>query len=359
MRKMILTGLLVTLFNFTYAMDTHLDTSIERQDHSSIAMRTVETREIGSLLVSQINVDSFRTIIRDAVTDVLGDRLPPDTESMVDTAIRVAARGVEREHITQMRILAIQAQAEIDRREDAHEHELADREARQAETEKQRVQAEKINTLRGILLHIPVTDKNPIMLRAANLIELDILERHKKVDELYKRFLPYSELFGRTDLDVVATSDDLDAVRYYVNETVIAPLTAVEPPKKPYLVGTDYGWGNRGGDVEWNNGRRGGSDHGAWVNPALVGWLNGMGEDNFTKWWWNKYAPSWPGEQLNAAVGRAMSTYNGRLATYQSQKSQHESQVEHAKAMVFPSESFNRLVDQVNRFFTEGLQDAH
>lgn len=217
---------------------------------------------------------------------------------------------------------------------------------------------EKEKELEARISHVfianPSLKPEKVVIRSSDIEHIaDIFLRHNTIQREYNKFAFFSELYGNTDLGVVATTDDLNAVKQYVNETVIAPLTAVEPPKKPYLVGTDHGWGNRGGDVEWNNGRRGGPDHGAWVNPALVGWLNGMGEDNFTKWWWNKYAPSWPGEQLSAAVGRAMSTYNSRLATYQSQKSRYEAQIKHAMTQVFPSESFNRLVNQFNEFVSK------
>ena len=217
---------------------------------------------------------------------------------------------------------------------------------------------EKEKELESRISHVfianPYLKPEKVVIRSSDVDNIaDIFLKHDTVQREYNKFAFFSELYGNTDLGVVATIDDLNAVKQYVNETVIAPLTAVEPPKRPYLVGTDHGWGNRGGDVEWNNGRRGGPDHGAWVNPALVGWLNRMGEDNFTKWWWNKYAPSWPGEQLNAAVGRAMSTYSSRLATYQSQKSRYEAQIKHALAQVFPSESFNRLVEQFNEFVSK------
>ena len=217
---------------------------------------------------------------------------------------------------------------------------------------------EKERELEARISHVfianPSLKPEKVVIRSSDIEHIaDIFLKHNTVQREYNKFAFFSELYGKTDLGVVATTDDLNAVKQYVNETMIAPLTAVEPPKKPYLVSTDHGWGNRGGDVEWNNGRRGGPDHGAWVNPALVGWLNGMGEDNFTKWWWNKYAPSWPGEQLNAAVERAMSTYNSRLATYQSQKSRYEAQIKHAITQVFPSESFNRLVNQFNEFVSK------
>ena len=178
----------------------------------------------------------------------------------------------------------------------------------------------------------------------------DLFVRRSRVEDIYNKVRLFSNLLGREDLGVVATSADLDMVRRYVDETRIAPFTAVPPRQRPHLVNVDHGWGNRGGDTEWNNGCRGGGNHDAWVNPVLVGWLNEMGEDNFTKRWWNKYAPAWPGEQLGAAIGRAMSTYNNRLAAYQNQKSQYETQIGRACAIVFPSEEFDRLVKQCNEF---------
>ena len=71
MKKVILTGLLAILSDFMCAMNPQPDTSIERQGGSLTTIRTVDPRNIGSLPLSQVNVDSFRTIIVNAINDAL------------------------------------------------------------------------------------------------------------------------------------------------------------------------------------------------------------------------------------------------------------------------------------------------
>lgn len=268
------------------------------------------------------------------------------------------AEDLQREYLKRMQEMARQFQEQLQREREAHAQEMAAEREKRSETEKAKAQLEREKILRGILLHISVEDKTLIRITANDILQLDILERHVKTDEVYQRFLPYCELFGRRDLGVVATQKDLSDVREYISETLVNVPDAKAPREKPVLHCTTNKWGGWGGDVEWKNGRHCGGDHGAWVNPVLVVWLNEMGESNFPTWWWNKYAPSWPGQQLTAAVGRAMVTYNDRLTVYNEQQAKYKSQIEHAQAIPFPSDGFNRLVDQVNKFLTEGAQDA-
>ncbi|MBR1734461.1 MAG: hypothetical protein IJ730_03290, partial [Alphaproteobacteria bacterium] len=245
-------------------------------------------------------------------------------------------------------IVATQAKAEIVRREYAHRHEVENLETQLVEKDRQLDQAEKINTLRGILLHIPITDKTPIMLRAANLIELDILERHNKVDELYKRFLPFSELFGRRDLGVVATPQDLTRVKEYITATYISPK-----PTRPTFICDVHS-----GPKSWNKYvsfsdmtflmRKYGMLDIAW-NYEGTDW----GEVH-TSW---AYGPEWKNIEMFNHFKEKENTE--RICIYNNKLSKHNQEYRQASTQVFPSESFNRLVDNVNRFFTEGFQDAH
>ncbi len=50
-----------------------------------------------------------------------------------------------------------------------------------------------------------------------------------------------------------------------------------------------------------------------------------------------------------------MAEYNRRLKEYNDKTSERAQQIERATAEPFPAEAFNRLIDQVNKFFIEGL----
>ena len=78
MRKMILTGLLVTLFNFTYAMDTHLDTSIERQDHSSTSRSTNTTTLVSSRFFQESEA-RFRTHLESVLRSITEGGITPES----------------------------------------------------------------------------------------------------------------------------------------------------------------------------------------------------------------------------------------------------------------------------------------
>ena len=60
--------------------------------------------------------------------------------------------------------------------------------------------------------------------------------------------------------------------------------------------------------------------------------------------------------KITESINRATTTYNNRLNEYNRQQNLYKDQIKKAEAVNFPAEEFNRLVDNANRFFTEGLR---
>jgi len=178
-----------------------------------------------------------------------------------------------------------------------------------------------------IFIANPSLKPEKIMIRSFDINNIaDITLRHNKVQNEYNKFKLFSELYGNKDFGIIATTNDLNAVKMYVDHTVITPFTAVPPPQRPNLDISSYH------NLEMSVKRIG--------LPNIRKWVLEMGENH-----WDPKVTV-----LIFIVKRATSTYNDRLATYQNSKKQHEDQVAKANAAKFPSESFNRLVDQFNEF---------
>ena len=340
MKRMFINLLVIIAGNsITYSMEP--DIPINEIDEA------IRSKNIISVNEFIPNVDlNIEKISDNAIFDVLGEH--PENEELIKIAFRVAFRAIQREHNMQVQIAGIQVQNIFDRCMREKENEINALKERYNNIEKKYI-------LRGLLLRINITDKTLIQYRATDIEQMSIFERHKVVNEIYEKVLPFAELFGRDDLDVVATKEDFSNTEAYIKNTRINMQEPKIPRPKPILIGHDLGWGNRGGPVEWNNGRRGGADHGAWVNPILIDWFNEMGIYGYDHWWWNKYVPNKGSRKFDSAWNRADIEYSRRLAIYNKQKTEYDIQVRHAESEKFPSESFNRLIDQVNSFLSEGL----
>ena len=320
--------------------------SVEFSECCNTSMENISTTQsvCRSTQLAQLDVNSFRNIIRDAISDVLDERQMANNRELFEMAVRVAARAVEREHANQLNVFAIQAQSDIDRLECSHQHEISSLQEQLDETKRQKTKAEQLIALRGLLLQIPVADKSIITERAINIEQLGILERHAKVSELYKKFSVYKELFGRNDLGVVATKQDLTSVKKYIHDTTVR-----KKPIQPTMIREiRNGFINRHVsfsemtflmkkygmlDIAWNY-------EGTDIGEVHKSWAYGPEHENIRMF--NHFKDIENTYRKN--------TYNKELALY-------NSEYDRALHAVFPSESFNRLVDQVNKFFIEGLQD--
>ena len=210
---------------------------------------------------------------------------------------------------------------------------------------------EKKNQLGSRVSHVFIANSSlkpeKIMVRSFDINNiLDINLKHNKVQDEYNKFVLFSELYGNKDLDIVATKNDLNAVKQYVDNTAIIPFTAVPPPQRPSVENVIMTFRPLFSKLYT-------------VPHILEDWLNNMGENNYIKSIndngggglfvfetnYDKIRHS-----VDAAIQRATSTYNNRLTAYQNSKKQHEDQIDKAQAAIFPSESFNRLVDQFNAF---------
>ena len=213
---------------------------------------------------------------------------------------------------------------------------------------------ERHSQISRIFMNNPSLKPEKILVTSAVLSGIaNIDERRNKISDLHKTFSLFQSLLGRSDLGITATNNDLQMVRDYIDAIAITPFNEKEPLARPVLIGHDNGVHARGGDVEWNWGRRCNGDHHAWVNPHLVGWLHSMDEKNFTVRWWNKYCPPEPGILLNAAIARASATYEKRMADYIELKRQYKEQIERATNAAIPSVALDRLITQFNTFVNE------
>ena len=288
------------------------------------------------------NVDlNIEKISDNAIFDVLGEH--PENEELIKIAFRVAFRAIQREHNMQVQIAGIQVQNIFDRCMREKENEINALKERYNNIEKKYI-------LRGLLLRINITDKTLIQYRATDIEQMSIFERHKVVNEIYEKVLPFAELFGRDDLDVVATRNDFFELKEYLSRTTIQ-AEPIKPRAKPVCHNHGY-CGCRGGEIEWNY------SGWAWINSSIQPWLREMGVNDFAAGGWDNRAGgnSWGTQAyINNWHPRAMAEYNRRLKEYNDKTSERNAQIERATAEPFPAEAFNRLIDQVNKFFIEGL----
>ncbi len=260
--------------------------------------------------------------------------------------IQESAESLQREYLKQIQEMEKQFQEELQREREAHAQEMAAGREKLSEAEKAKAQLEREKILRGLLLHINVEDKTPIRITADDIMQLDVLERHVKTDEIYQRFLPYSELFGRADLGVLVTQEDLFAVFNYINITRVspepAPLILIRDPHK--------------GPKNWNT----------YVSCADMWFL--IKKYRMLEIAWNCPSGTDYGEvHTSAAYGNESSNLERfnyyknlenaeRQRVYNDALAKRDAELRLAQEALFPSREFNCLVEQVNSFLSEGLE---
>ncbi len=267
MKRMFINLLVIIVGNsITYSMEP--DIPINEIDEA------IRSKNIISVNEFIPNIDlNIEKISDNAIFDVLGEH--PENEELIKIAFRVAFRSVQREHNMQMQMAGIQVQNIFDKLIREHENEINTLNSCHNALKKQ-------NALRGLLLRINVTDKTLIQYRATDIEQMNIFERHKVANEIYERGLPFAELFGRDDLDVVATRNDFSKLEEYLNRTTIE-AEPTKPRSKPVCHNHGY-CGCRGGEIEWNY------SGWAWINSSIQPWLREMGVNDFAADGWDNRA---------------------------------------------------------------------
>lgn len=321
--------------------------SVQAEDGGELVVQSVQTSDAEELTVADLKLNEFReefkTLMYSCISAFYGEQAKEDPK------FKLLATVLDDKHKSQMRTLAMLAQSEKNRQKDTFDRQMEAKDAQLEEVRNEKIRVEKVNTLRGILLKIPVVDKTPISMRAANMLQLDVIERNKRADEFYKRFVPYSELFGRTDLDVVATPDDLGCLNNYINGTKVRQLEPVIPSFQEK--GGANWWGEP--NVDWGEYNR--------VVSLVPEARQPYVYENYGR---ASFGEGWPGHGTKwkdwAARSRFISTGNAGIARInQGRRDTYNAEIARSSSVPFPAEEFNRLVDQVNKFFTEGLQDSH
>lgn len=205
-----------------------------------------------------------------------------------------------------------------------------------SELEKAREAAERRFQINCIFRGSPQLKPEKILIQSYNLNNItDIVEKHKITEEVFDKLKLFKVLYK--------DANDLDALEDYVEQTTI-PSMPDKPMEKPILPIV----GNRGGELEW-------SGNTAWINGQMQNWLRAMGIHNFPPNYDNKKGEwSWGTQRyLHDWKPRAESEYARRLTIYEQQMADRNSRIAQAKAMPFPSDSFDRLVSQFNSFVNE------
>ena len=89
----------------------------------------------------------------------------------------------------------------------------------------------------------------------------NIDERHDKMSDIYKIFSLFQSFLGRPDIGMIATNNDLQTVREYIDTMTIMPFNEEAPLARPVLICYNNGVNVRGEDIEWNWGMRCNGDH--------------------------------------------------------------------------------------------------
>ncbi|MDR0581156.1 MAG: hypothetical protein LBG04_03535 [Holosporaceae bacterium] len=189
---------------------------------------------------------------------------------------------------------------------DAFSQEDADRFVREARRQMRAQEAERqtrvqinarLERLGGLTEGL--VEMNVVTERSADLVQMDLHTRHMKVSELYAaKFRPFMEMFTRRGLDVMATMEDLDAVKRYVDNTKVVMEQT----------------------MTW----RGDYDHGV---EFMLGLIGGNGP----------------------VIPMYLGNYKTGKAVYESQ----QARLSIAGNAVFPVASFDVLVDSVNSFYQD------
>jgi len=215
---------------------------------------------------------------------------------------------------------------------------------------------EKKSQLKSRIHHVfminPSLRPEKILIRSFDIQQIgDPMLKHNRLQQEYNKFVLFSELYGKTELGVFATTEDLNAVNHYSNTPV-----PVEPQPYPHFPNIRHEFFANLDQTDWcyYNDPFLTLKKYVMVNQKLIKWLEEMGEMISNKMISSKKITPFSGllnvdkvvielTILNEAKQRALTTYNNRMALYRTQKSQYE-------ALVFPTEAFNRLVDQFNEF---------
>lgn len=186
----------------------------------------------------------------------------------------------------------------------------------------------------------PSLEPKKIIARAGDIERInDILVRHDTLEGLYEKFKLFTELYGNTELGVCAMPRDLRVLGIYVSQikTMQRPIAIVGFQE----IGGSNWWGEP--NVNWGEYQRiiriVPSAAQRYVYPNCGRASFGGGRVDHCDW-----------KDWNGRV-RFISTANSEIARINRENQEkYEADINRAKSVVFPSESFNRLVDQFNEF---------
>ncbi|MDR2645872.1 MAG: hypothetical protein LBC04_01690 [Holosporaceae bacterium] len=200
------------------------------------------------------------------------------------------------------------------------------------EMEKEKALLEKINDIVVRYGLDPTTSM--ISQRSADILKMDILQRHSVVSEIYeKRFLPFQELFAREDLGVITTQEDLTTIGKYIDGTIIDPEPSYpggHPGERVADPGISWGTGVSG----W----RGWTVHNSWFLQRWRGYemrVIPVREGSYSEcsdFWRDHWGPAL------AVYDGALVQYNSAVAQYNYLKAQRDVRINEARALAFPSE---------------------
>ncbi|MDR1982537.1 MAG: hypothetical protein LBQ08_01930 [Holosporaceae bacterium] len=330
--------------------EQHVRTARERVDSTSTSELVTESQLRRTMDRLTRDLGTIRTEIQDGKRTL--EEAFVRAEEKYSDGIETLIHGLEDRYADILSGVVERSTEKITHLSEAYEHQIELIRHMLDEAIAATKEAEKKSTLRSMLLQVPATNKNFIRIKALNAERMDIFGRHKTVEELYARFLPFSELFGRADLGVIATLEDLASIKTYKDDILIM-TEPVCPPAMPVL--SEYSPG-KGGEVEWGKIHLGWK---CWVNPAMRLWLLEMGVSDFYEYWpaGGEQYDWWGSDKYwKDCRPRAVAEYNRRKQTYDQKTKERNSQIVRATALAFPAVAFNRLVDQVNSFLIEGMR---
>lgn len=213
-----------------------------------------------------------------------------------------------------------------------------------AKLEKENVLVARLNAIRrGKALDLSWMEP-----QSTPIQNLDVLEKREIANAVYEKILPFSEVLNE-DFELIAIFADFEALKAYLDETPIneEPIAPMEEP-----VCTPNNWlGNRGGVIEWNWG----GDNRAWLNHNIVLWLKAMGVNDFVECWDNRAGENSYGTRYywGKTYPQASGNYKEKKEVYDKEVSVRNAQIAHAEEVIFPLESYNKLVRQFNTFISK------
>jgi len=183
-----------------------------------------------------------------------------------------------------------------------------------------------------------IKNRSKIVTRSADICRLGVLERHKKVNEVYQRILPIKILLGKSDFGIIPTLSDLNNVKNYIDKTnVVKPETICEFRE----IGGANWW--REPNVDWNEYHRiiaivpEAKQPYVYENYGRASF--GIGRPHHYVW------GDWQGRDRFINIGN-----QGIKRINNERTNLYRRQLNEASAAVFPSRSFDLLIDQFNKF---------